>query len=42
MGAMTDVSDGWMDGMDDAHMGAMTDITDDVWMVGIFTIISCR
>ena len=28
--------------MDNALMGATTDITDDAWIVGIFTGISCR
>ena len=41
-GAMTDTSDEWTDRTDDAQMGAMTDTMDDVWMMGIFTMISCR
>ena len=28
--------DGWTDGMDNAWTGAVTDVTDDEWTVGIF------
>ena len=30
-------SDGLMDGMDNALTGAITDVTDNVWTVGLFT-----
>ena len=42
MGAMTNESDGWLDGMDDAWMGETSDVMHDEQTDGDITRILCR